>query len=107
MSLTFHIFYKGKDDNAYKFVKEMIDSGIVEEIRKEEGNLQYAYFYPFEDKNTVLLIDSWVNQEALDRHHNSKLMEKIANLRNKYNLHMTVEKFTSIKDDKDSKYIRK
>ena len=46
MSLTFHIFYKGKDDNAYKFVKEMIDSGIVEEIRKEDGNLQYAYFYP-------------------------------------------------------------
>ena len=35
----------------------MISSGIVDEIRKKEGNLRYEYFEPLDDKDTILLID--------------------------------------------------
>ena len=38
MSLMINIYYKGKNGNAKKFVQEMIDSGFVEEIRKEFSN---------------------------------------------------------------------
>lgn len=41
----------------------------MEAIRLEEGNLQYEYFQPLEDPETILLIDSWQDQQALDRHH--------------------------------------
>ena len=60
------------------------------------------------DQETVLLIDSWEDQNAIDFHHASPMMKKIAELREKYNLHMKIERFYS--DDKipeqDKNFIR-
>ena len=105
--ITINIYYSGKNGNAKKFMQKMIESKIVDEIRKEDGNLRYEYFLPIDDNETVLLIDSWVNQEALDRHHQLPVMAKIVELREKYDLHMKVEKYESIIDSKGEKYIRK
>lgn len=93
MSLTINIYYKGKNGNAKKFAEEMISSGLVDKIRNEEGNERYEYFFPMEDSETVMLIDRWKNEEALDFHHKSEMMQEIAELRNKYKLSMKVERF--------------
>ena len=95
MSLTVHIHYTGENGNARKFAEEMTGKGIVDEVRREDGNIGYAYYFPMEDEETVLLIDSWKNQEALDFHHKSEMMRKIAKLREKYRLKMKVERFVS------------
>ena len=109
MSITINIYYKGENGSARNFAREMIDSGIVDEIKNEPGNIRYNYFFPIDDVETVLLIDTWENQEAIDIHHNSTMMEKIVKLREKYNLHMIVERY--ILDDNipnnDKKYIKK
>ena len=108
MSFTINIYYKGENGSAKAFANEMIESGIVDEIRSKEGNLRYEYFSPLDDPETILLIDSWKDQESLDRHHESDTMNRIIELRNKYDLHMKVEKY--ILDDnnnQDDKYIRK
>lgn len=97
MSLTINIYYTGTNGNAKKFAEEMISSGIVEDIRNEEGNLRYEYFFPMEDTETILLIDCWKDQHALDVHHKSEMMVKIAELRKKYNLRMRVERYISEK----------
>ena len=93
MSLTVNIYYTGKNGNARKFAEEMVSSGLVERIRAEEGNEKYAYFFPAEDPETVLLIDRWRDQAALDVHHKTPMMEQIASLRTKYQLKMRVERF--------------
>ena len=98
MSLTINIYYTGKNGNAKKFVEEMVSRGIVAKIRAEEGNEKYEYFFPMEDGETVLLIDRWKNQEALDIHHKSEMMKEIADLRNKYELKMRVEKFPQLEE---------
>lgn len=95
MSITLNIYYTGENGSARKFVEEMIKSGTVDEIRNEKGNIRYEYFYPVDDKETILLIDSWKNQEAIDAHHKSKMMNTIFELREKYNLHMNVERYLS------------
>ena len=94
MSLIVNIYYTGENGSARKFAEEMISSGLVDKIRSEEGNERYEYFFPMEDEETILLIDKWKNEEALDIHHKSEMMKQIADLRNKYNLKMKVEKFT-------------
>ncbi len=108
MAITINIYYSGKNGNAVKFAKEMISSGLVKAIRNENGNLRYDYFLPIGDSETVLLIDSWQDQTALDVHHGLPLMDQIAALREKYDLHMKVERFVS--DDgapfRDKKFIR-
>ena len=47
------------------------------------------------DPETVLLIDAWEDQEAIDKHHASPMMQTIMGLREKYDLHMKVERFVS------------
>lgn len=58
----------------------------------------------------MLLIDQWENQEDIDIHHVSPMMADIMNLREKYDLHMTVDRFLSDEDgvpDSDKAFIRK
>ena len=99
MSITINIYYKGENGNAKKFAHEMVSSGIADRVRKEEGNLKQEYFLPFDDQETVLLIDRWRDEEALDIHHKSEMMREIADLRDKYHLSMKVEKFKSLEEE--------
>lgn len=109
MAITLNIYYSGKNGNAVKFANEMISSGLVQAIRNEKGNIRYDYFLPLGDGETVLLIDSWQDQNAIDLHHSLPLMEQIVELREKYDLHMTVERYVSDENmpEHDKKYIRK
>lgn len=107
MKITLNIYYTGTDHNAVRFAEEMTESGTADLIRKEEGNICYEYFYSKSDPETVLLVDSWVSQEAIDVHHASPMMKTIAELRQKYDLSMRVERY--VEDDlpdKDKAFIR-
>lgn len=97
MKITVNIYYTGEGVNARKFAEEMVQSGTAEKVRQEKGNLRYEYFFPMDDPNTVLLIDEWENEKAIDLHHKSEMMETIAQLRKKYKLKMRVERFVSEK----------
>ena len=107
--ITVNLYYSGKNGSARAFAEEMVRSGVAETIRAEEGNLRYEYFFPMDDPETVLLIDQWRDQAALDAHHASPMMAEIAALREKYDLHMTAERFISDESglpEKDLKFIK-
>ncbi len=108
--ITVNLYYTGSNGSARAFAEEMVQSGTVAAIRAENGNVRYEYFFPMDDPETVLLIDQWRDQAAIDAHHASPMMARIAALREKYDLHMKVERFVS--DDsglpeKDLKFIKK
>lgn len=105
--ITVNLYYKGQNGSARAFADEMEKSGIAEAIRKEKGNLRYQYFQPLDDPETILLIDSWADQAAIDAHHASPMMKQLAELREKYDLHMIVERFIGDDIGEDAKFIRK
>ena len=105
--ITVNLYYKGENGNARTFAEEMEASGIAENIRKEPGNLRYQYFLPLDDPETILLIDSWTDQAAIDAHHASPMMAQLTELREKYDLHMTVERFVSEDIGTYERFIRK
>lgn len=110
MSITVNLLYTGKNGNALKFVQEMESSGTAQKIREEEGNERYEYFQSLSDPESVLLIDQWKDQEAIDRHHASEMMKDLANLRDKYDLHMKAERFFPDENgisDHDAEFLRK
>lgn len=108
MSIAVHLYYRGENGSARRFAGEMERSGLADAIRAEEGNLQYRYFLPLDDEETVLLIDVWRDQAAIDAHHASPMMEKLARLREKYDLHMTAERYVSGDvPAEDAQFIRK
>ena len=108
MSITVNLRYTGTDSNARKFAEEMISSGTVDAIRAEDGNLRYEYYQSLDDPETILLIDSWSDQDAIDKHHATPMMDTIAKLREKYDLHMTVERYTVVEiPETENQFIRK
>ncbi|MBP3241916.1 MAG: antibiotic biosynthesis monooxygenase [Oribacterium sp.] len=109
MSITVNLRYKGTEGAAKKFAEEMINTGTVDKIRSEAGNLRYEYYQSLDDSETILLIDSWKDQESIDVHHASPMMATIMELREKYDLHMTVERYISDESipEKDADFIRK
>ena len=108
MAITVNLRYTGRNGNARKFAEEMTAGGTVAAIRAEAGNLRYEYYQSLDDPETVLLIDSWESQEAIDIHHASPMMAVIAALREKYDLHMTVERYTDAETpETENRFIRK
>ena len=105
--ITVNLYYTGSNGSAKAFAEEMEASGIAEAIRAEDGNLRYQYFQPLDDPETILLIDSWRDQAAIDAHHSSQMMTQLAALREKYDLHMKVERFVSEDLGADERFIRK
>ena len=107
--ITLHLYYTGQNGSARVFAQEMVRLGVAEAIRAEDGNLRYDYYFPMDDPETVLLIDQWRDQAAIDAHHASPMMAEIASLREKYDLHMKVERFVSDESglpEKDRKFIK-
>ena len=107
--ITVNLYYTGTNGSARRFAEEMESSGTAAQIRAEEGNLRYEYFFPMNDSETVLLIDQWRDQAAIDAHHASPMMAEIARLRERYDLHMKVERFLSDESGvpaSDQKYIK-
>ena len=106
--ITVNLYYTGANGSARAFAEEMVKSGVAAAIRAEDGNLRYEYFFPLEDPETVLLIDQWRDQAAIDVHHASPVMAQIAALREKYDLRMKVERFESDEalPEKDLEFIR-
>lgn len=109
MPLTVNIYYTGKNGSARAFAREMTETGLAAAVRAEEGNERYQYFFPMDDPETVLLIDAWRDQAALDAHHASPVMGQIMALREKYDLRMRVERYVSDAGipPGDEKFIRK
>ena len=105
--ITVNIRYTGADGSARAFAEEMTATGTVDAIRKEPGNIRYEYYAPLNDPETILLIDAWADQAAIDAHHASPMMQTIAALREKYDLHMTVERYVSEDLGADEQYIRR
>ena len=95
MTLTMQVYYTGKNGSALQFAKEMEDCGIADKIRATHGNLAYTYYQSLSDPETVLLVDTWLNQEALDLHHASPRMQEILKMREKYQLTVRAERYLS------------
>lgn len=105
--ITLNLYYTGKGGAARAFAEEMESSGTAEQIRREPGNLRYEYFLPLNDPETVLLVDSWADQAAIDVHHASPMMAKLAAMREKYDLRMRAERYVSEDLGSDERFIRK
>lgn len=91
--ITINIRYHAPGDSALLYMQEMEATGLADSIRAIRGCLRYDYFIPQDDPKSVLLIDSWENQEALNRYHSSNVMKEAEALRAKYKIERKAEIF--------------
>ena len=66
----------------------------IEFVQKNEmKNMNISFLWKIKK---LYQIDRWKDKEALDIHHKSEMMKEIAELRDKYQLHMKVEMFNEV-----------
>ena len=78
MSFGLNVVYQTKPGMREEFVSSIVDSGLLDAIRQEDGCLQYSYFRSVEDENCLLLVERWTDCDAQKRHLTTPNIEKLA-----------------------------
>lgn len=88
-----HVRYTVKPGMRNALVKDVLDSGLLDEVRRENGCLEYCHYCSAEEENLVLLLEKWTSQACQQAHleqpHTATLME----IKNRYVQETHVERF--------------
>ena len=57
--MLFQVTYTMLPGQRDAFLQMMRESGILDQIRREEGCLDYRYYLPEEEDGTLLLVERW------------------------------------------------
>ena len=82
--LTFLVTYALKPGQREAFLRGLAASGVVDQIRAEEGCLQYDYFLSLKDADQVLLLERWTCAEAQKVHMTQPHMAKVRELKEQF-----------------------
>ena len=66
------------------FLQMMRESGILDQIRREEGCLDYRYYLPEEEDGTLLLVERWTGPEAQKAHMATGHMARLGQVKAQY-----------------------
>ena len=55
--LMLYVRYQAKPGCREKFVRQLVEEGILTLIRQEDGCLAYDYYFSAQDENELLLIE--------------------------------------------------
>lgn len=76
--------YTVKNGKREEFCSKVIEQGIAEASRAEEGNMRDEFFYPVENANEVFLIEIWKDEESKKNHGTTEHYMKLTELKSTY-----------------------
>lgn len=88
-----HAIYTGDDGKPLAFAKEILESGIQQQVKNEKGCNQYDYFVPLDGSNKVVLLENWENEAFMEEHKLGEPMAKIKELKAKYGIETKLERY--------------
>ena len=66
------------------FVEKMIQTGILEAIRAEDGCIRYDYYFSQKDPSELLLIEQWETKEKQQIHIGQPHMDTLRGFKGDY-----------------------
>ena len=94
MNVVINVHYRGSGGSVRRFVEDMVSEGVLEAVRAEDGCIGYEYFVSFDDPDSMVLIEHWRDEAALEAHARSENMKRTGSLKDRHSLSATVEKFS-------------
>ena len=91
--LTFNVTFKCRPEMREEFLEMIMTEGIDVSARAEEGNLAYDFYRPVENDDDLLLIEKYVDQDAVMAHVRQPYIARLTELREKYVADVVMEKF--------------
>ena len=75
--LKLYVIYHAKPGGREKFVRTLVEQGVLTTIRNEPSCLGYDYYFSAQDENELLLIERWVSEAHQQTHLQQKHMEAV------------------------------
>ena len=82
--MLFQVTYTMLPGQRDAFLQMMRESGILDQIRREEGCLDYRYYLPEEEDGTLLLVERWTGTEAQKAHMATSHMARLGQVKDQY-----------------------
>ena len=82
--MLFQVTYTMLPGQRDAFLQMMRESGILDQIRREEGCLDYRYYLPEEEDGTLLLVERWTGTEAQKAHMATSHMVRLGQVKAQY-----------------------
>ena len=82
--MLFQVTYTLLPGQRDAFLQMMRESGILDQIRREEGCLDYRYYLPEEEDGTLLLVERWTGTEAQKAHMATSHMARLGQVKAQY-----------------------
>ena len=82
--MLFQVTYTMLPGQRDAFLQMMRESGILDQIRREEGCLDYRYYLPEEEDGTLLLVERWTGPEARKAHMATSHMARLGQVKAQY-----------------------
>ena len=82
--MLFQVTYTMLPGQRGAFLQMMRESGILDQIRREEGCLDYRYYLPEEEDGTLLLVERWTGPEAQKAHMATSHMARLGQVKAQY-----------------------
>ena len=82
--MLFQVTYTMLPGQRDAFLQMMRESGILDQIRREEGCLDYRYDLPEEEDGTLLLVERWSGPEAQKAHMATSHMARLGQVKAQY-----------------------
>lgn len=79
--LLLNVTYTMKPGMRDTFLKEVQAQGILDAVRQEDGCLQYAYYLPAQEDNTLMLVERWRDRAAQQVHLTTPHMVALAKIK--------------------------
>ena len=82
--LTIYVKYTAHAGCREKFLREIVEQGILTAIRAEDGCIFYDYYLSAQDENVILLLEQWESAEHQRIHMQQSHMKPLMELKDKY-----------------------
>jgi quinol monooxygenase YgiN len=93
--ITQVVFYICNEGQREIFWHDIISEKIDKDGKEEIGNIHYSFFSSLENKNIILLVESWKDAQSLDCHYESETFKKLGVLKKKYVRQTIIENYTN------------
>jgi len=93
--IVLNVTYKCKPDMRDEFLEVIYTEGIDVASRAEEGNLKYDYYTPVDGSDEILLVEKWIDAQALEAHARQPHFARLGELKAEFIDETVVERFES------------
>lgn len=93
-ALTVLVTYTVRPGTGRAFLRQVVQRGLLDQIRREDGCQRYDYYLPADGADHVLLVEQWASAGQQAVHIKQPHMKELFALQKEYVLHTQADFLT-------------